>query len=388
MSGPEIRGQLPDDRSRWPEAARDLGERLLAELLVRLPCEPDGSAPLETLAARGVVRRALPCPIVIYDRGDKAMVCFSLGGGTFEFTLSEEEGLQRLYPGLEPEAGGFATRREEPPVACFAVDLVPDGSPRLGLSAFDICRWALEARIEQETRRLAQLRENAFEAVGYRAMALDSAPGPAGAQFEGLRASTIHWSRVDTAEDLVQDMVRATRILTVVPDGIESLMQRARLLYVHGWEEWEFLTVAEHYAAVALEASLRALYAACVGERAEITSGGSSGTPVVLEGSRDYQHLAMAARGVKRPQLNGRPFPFNKAQLIDYAVATGALTRWEAERQVGPLLGLRDVYSHPASASMNWIDSILRTMADCALCINLMWVRLGREVPWEFARAS
>lgn len=47
-----------------------------------------------------------------------------------------------------------------------------------------------------------------------------------------------------------------------VPQSIWEVFNRAVKLYAYGYQEWEFFTMAQHYALLALEASLRALFAA------------------------------------------------------------------------------------------------------------------------------
>lgn len=48
--------------------------------------------------------------------------------------------------------------------------------------------------------------------------------------------------------------------LACVPDDVASVMERCLRLWVWGYQEWDFFTVSEHYAGLALDTSLRALY--------------------------------------------------------------------------------------------------------------------------------
>jgi hypothetical protein len=73
--------------------------------------------------------------------------------------------------------------------------------------------------------------------------------------------------------------------------------------------------------------------------------------------------------------VNGRPFPRSKPALTSFLVASGVLTRWEAKR-VEHLVWLRDYYSHPDFALMDWIGEARQTIHGCVRHINIMWGRL------------
>jgi hypothetical protein len=159
-----------------------------------------------------------------------------------------------------------------------------------------------------------------------------------------------------------------------------------RLLYVHGWTEWQFFTAAEHYAVLAIEASLRALYEDWLGE-----------VDVVLEGQQRedsrrvrrrirprYEALRAASQDLQGASVNGLPFPRAKEQFSSHALHIGALSQWE-KRQCDTLLSIRNMLSHPEFAQIHGIGDVRRTIRDAATLINLMWCRRRGEVPREIA---
>jgi hypothetical protein len=56
--------------------------------------------------------------------------------------------------------------------------------------------------------------------------------------------------------------MEGTRSLVVVPAEAEEILVRARLLYVQGWHQWEFFTLALREGILGLETGLRRLLVA------------------------------------------------------------------------------------------------------------------------------
>lgn len=141
-----------------------------------------------------------------------------------------------------------------------------------------------------------------------------------------------------------------------------------------------------HYAALALEASLRALYDEWLGHADIEVSAEIQGRQVaeIMSGSRE----SILKWGKHQDAVNvfakEAPLPRNKSHLLDHAVRIKVISSWERERSVH-LLWLRDVFSHPTVTFTEWISWATGHISESCLLINLMWARFYETVPDEFA---
>lgn len=313
------------------------------------------------------------------------MALFRLSGEPFRFGFTTADATER------PELAEFAdpTRLGSSEQATNAV-AVPTRSivvsgPEVYF-ALESFEHAVAHEVEVELTRLRVLQRAALQEIGMRAVAVPTARGEPDLRIRILRRGPDPTrGRPLVAVDLSGDM-NAEPSAVVVPDGIESILQMARLLYVHGWTEWQFFTAAEHYAVMAIEASLRALYVDWLG-----------GADAVLEGQQRendshvrrlipprYEAIRAASSDLRGASVNGLPFPRANAHFSSHAVRIDAMSLWQ-KRQCDNLLSIRNILSHPEFAQIHGIGDVRRILTDAVDLINLMWCRRRGEVPSEIA---
>lgn len=325
--------------------SRDLvwHERLVGvrgQFLASLPTQPDGSAKLSVLAQRAALRQALPCLVTTYrgPAGDFARLDL---GRPFAVRRGRLTRAARSFG--EEMTSGVVSRLDPGP--CLWLAATPS-SMELPL-AFHLERPLLALARAEEVRRERAL-QSALDAIGWRPLHLpspDGAPDPRTA----IVGRNDQWNtgihRLGP-EDLVEDMA-GMRSVAVVPEIVETTLRVARLLYLRGWNHWEFFTAASREAAFALEVSLA--------------------------------HLLHAAGSRQTPSLN---------DLLDRAAGTSSpalLSQWE-RRQGHHLRSLRNSLVHVHSIRpVQWISEARRTIEMAVRLINLTWARSVADVPIEYA---
>jgi hypothetical protein len=211
---------------------------------------------------------------------------------------------------------------------------------------------SLELRFDDEIKRSQRLLRETFEAIGWHEVVV---PTPDG--IPDLRIASV--ARTGTRgpqdprqldpSDLAKDM-EALATLVVVPDEVEQIVQMTRLLYVRGWHQWEFFTLAKREAVLALESSLRRLAA---------EEGGHASRSLFVQLLTDVGRSHQPA----------------------------ILSEWE-RREGHRLRKVRNMLIHPMGRqAIDWISWARSDIERCVLLINLMWLRLRGEVPiplaWE-----
>ena len=323
--------------TRWEERLVELR----AALLDGLPLEADGSAAPEALARRAVIRESLPGSVTYFAAAGIRVLRIELGG-TFEFgrprlSAAAKEFLDEVQrdrvSSMTPPGGD---------VVWLAVD--ESGSPIHPLPfALD---HAIALRLDDEVERRRIVLAMTFDAIGWRAVATPTPDGSPDPRIGAVaRMRRLDGPQPIGAADLVRD-TQDMRSLTVVPPEIEAVVQTARLLYVRGWHQWEFFTLAQREATFALEAALRLL---------------------------DADEHGRTSR---------RPF----AALIDglgRSEDSALLSDWE-RREAHDLRQTRNAMTHPTGGQMiEWISWARQGIDRSIRLINLTWARHRASVPLE-----
>jgi hypothetical protein len=373
-------------RAEVPRASSVHGflRQVRRSLLASTPADRDGSGDLQTLAHRAVVGSMIPCPSQIAVNEKAQVLLFHLSADEFRYSDADGDLADRLLTEFaDPNRLGWS----EPATGTVALParVLDLAGPDLFL-ALRIFENALGAAVRAEVLRLDRLRRSTFENVGFRSLILPTATGKPDPRIGLLRRGRHPLrGRPLSGNDLTRDM-SLTASLAVVPDGIESLLQLGRLLYVHGWTEWQFFVAAEHYAVVALDASLRSIYEAWLGPGDVLLVGRRRDNDAGVEAQvrPRYEALRGASQGLADVRVKGRPLPRAKAHFTAHAVREGLLSEWE-KRECDALLSLRDDLSHPEFAQIHGISDARALMTTAVRLINLMWVRFHAEVPPEIA---
>lgn len=342
----------------------------------------DGSSSPGVLAGIRIVKQVVPCPVEWYCIDTFYLLRFRLGKGTYEYIENPppSEFHDTLMNADTQWHETFDPRNQD------VWMIVPKGKPFEKYFPVSMLKQAIESMISDEQDRLVQLRGQVLDALGLRPIEIRIPSGEPDIRIKSVTRMIGGQVIKISASDLVSDMQRSSGLLTICPDDIEQVMQRARLLYVNAYHEWEFFTISVHYVVLALEASLRALYDEWLGTADVEVSAEIEGIQVVEIMSGPRENILKWANGkvARKVTAKGDPLPRNKSQLLDHAVRIGVISLWERER-CAYLLVLRDVFSHPKGTFIEWISWASGDILESCLWINLMWARFYKTLPYEFA---
>jgi hypothetical protein len=331
--------------ANWERALTELRDSYLGQFELL----PDGSGHPTTLATRAVARSALPGHVSLLETPELRLIRVQPGPGGFSFVQVAVD--DRAEPVIAMIREGKAIASLE--TGDGGVWIVPDdhGDPPRPLV------WAIEhelqRRVDAELARRHRSLALAFDSIGWRDPGVPVPEGPPDVRIGAVsRSSAVNGvlgpQRL-TPRDLASDMEASARILLVVPDEVESVVRTARLLYVRGWHHWEFITLAEREAFVALEMSLRLLDA----------------------DERGHSSLVTFAKLLDRVGKSSPDAPL--------------LSDWE--RKLGHSFRQnRNALTHPDQGqTITWISWARDSIdASCRL-INLMWARRRSRVPADLA---
>lgn len=316
-------------------------------LLDRYELGHDGSASPHALAARAAVRSILPAAVDHYGDGTTQAVRLRLGRPfAFNEPPRDNDALAFLREAREERVSSVSEPGGE--VIWLAVDDEGACASPLELVLDHSLSLQVDAHVERQTLRLAEC----LDAIGWRLVVVPTphgAPDPRFAVVARWSPGTARPQPIE-ATSLTSD-AEALRTLLVVPDVVEDAMQRARVLYVRGWHQWEHLTLAKREATFALEASVTVLDADTRGRKKRNT-------------------FADALKNLAR-------------------VAPPLLSQWE-RAQAETLRLARNQMTHPSGHQpIEWISWARADIERCCYLINVMWARRRSRLPedlfWEAA---
>lgn len=343
----------------------------------------DGSSSIENISRRRVVQHLFPCPVVLVELQDDVFVLgFMIGQGDYSFKiqLPDEVILNQVQ-----EAGDKWHQTFDHHHSVVWIYVKNTGDMNIWYPDSMLYR-AVEFYQRKEIQKLYKIRDDALKEIGFHSIKLIGATGHPDNRIQAVTRFYEGVPEVLTPEDLVQDMMNYSMLSNVCPADVNDVMQRARLLYVHGYSEWEFLTMAVHYAVLSLEASLRLLYDTWLGETPVKVEAKIDRVQVyeTLEPSRDTILKWSNKSKALEVMVNGFVLPRSKSGLTNHAVLIGVLTQWERDR-IEHFLWLRDTFSHPTGTFIEWISWSRACIRDVCLFINLMWTRFYVEMPNDFS---
>ncbi len=187
-------------------------------------------------------------------------------------------------------------------------------------------------------------------------------PDPVLSLQELLKSEADGFSNYDPEK--LQKSISDIQLIPSVPDMVKCVFKRAKDLFVFGYFRYEFFTISEHYALLALEAAIKARYAASLNGVALLTDSRNTALRHELQRPthRDIEQFIKNVRKVgwneNRLLVNGKPFPSSGKKLVKWLLEKRLVRRWEAEYyNIG--LKLRNSLSHlefvsivPPSATM------------------------------------
>lgn len=161
--------------------------------------------------------------------------------------------------------------------------------------------------------------------------------------------------RIDTCEPpSLEDRqldVANVQLIPQVPEDVRRALHWAKRLYVFGYFEYGFYTVALHYAYLALEAALHARWSATLVRPCTLKYADKK--KAAEEVSLDNpSHMAVRSycrqRGWRtdRALVNGERFPHTAGAVLACLRQSGIVSDWQAEQLKNLWLALRNYHSH------------------------------------------
>lgn len=186
--------------------------------------------------------------------------------------------------------------------------------------------------------------------------------------------------------------VREWAPLTCVPEEVAFVLERCLRLFLLGYQEWDLFTVSNHYAGLALEASLRWLYWRCLAYPATLEWRDADNhvrkrvdlAKPTSDWVGQWPLRRTANKGPWRLWVNSQRLDARKTSLVDWARRQQWLGPEEIRRAHG-LLAFRDLFSHPTGPHVQWYGWVHDDVETSAALINAMWSRWAYpdRVPWS-----
>jgi hypothetical protein len=170
--------------------------------------------------------------------------------------------------------------------------------------------------------------------------------------------------------DEVQGAISDIQLIPTVPEQVKRVFDRAKDLFIFGYFRYNFFTISNHYAYLALESAIKHRYVRSLGDKAILTDGRRKDLRFEMT-SPSYQRIwdfcktnKIQGWKVRRLNVNGEPFPWSSSLLLDWLVEKHILRRWNRELFRAGIL-LRNSLSHLEKMSILMPNSrVLRRVAD------------------------
>lgn len=263
------------------------------------------------------------------------------------------------------------------------------------IQPLELFAQALRLDTEKAVRQWQNDLTAVYDRIGYQPLSLTFAdPPPAPHPAMAMLSQDVQDILRPPTYAMLVEQVKACTPLACVPEEVAFVLERCLRLFLLGYQEWDLFTVSDHYAGLALEASLRWLYWRCFTYPTLLEWRDADGQVREWQRIREPRadwvgHRPVrydVERGPWRLWVNGRPLDTRKRTLVDWAHEQQWLAPSEI-RQTRILLQYRDVFSHPAGPHVRWYGSVEDHVTTAAALINAMWSRWADpdRVPWHGA---
>ena len=163
-----------------------------------------------------------------------------------------------------------------------------------------------------------------------------------------------------TVEDWQSD-VADIQLIPQVPADVKSTFDTAKQLYVFGYFQWRFFTVALHYACLAMEAAVKHRWIASLPEKVIVEYSNSACCEIVRPTHRLlYTHW----RKDRNITVNGKGFPDSMPDLLHSLKQKKIIAPWQ-EKQIQDCIDERNDLSHLEMATVHTPrPNLLRDVAE------------------------
>lgn len=147
----------------------------------------------------------------------------------------------------------------------------------------------------------------------------------------------------------IQTATAELQLIPMVPDEIKQVFTRAKDLFIFGYFRYEFFTIAEHYAYLALEAAIKIRYVKCLGDLITLTDSKNDKLKHEIK-NPTYYSIEEFCRNNKdwniyRLLVNGEPFQVGTKKLVDWLVTNHYIRKWEKNSYESGM-NIRNILSH------------------------------------------
>jgi len=151
----------------------------------------------------------------------------------------------------------------------------------------------------------------------------------------------------------LQNEVANIQLIPPVPEDVKRVFRRAKDLHIYGFFRYNFFTISQHYAYLALESAIKNRYYQSFGDESTLSNQKGKTTKI---GRLDHQRVIDFCRERKdwNPytlQINGEPFAYTTRNLLDWLVKKRILNIWE-RKQCENGMRFRHLMSHITSPSI------------------------------------
>lgn len=173
----------------------------------------------------------------------------------------------------------------------------------------------------------------------------------------------------------LQEHMAEIQPIPQVPDSVKEVIRRAKRLYIYGFFEYSFFTIAAHYAYAAMEAALKSRWGASlprpttlIHKRQDVSEEAKFETTGYAAIER-YCHV----HGWRTNKLlvNGRPFPRTSKPLLEWLQDDCVITEYQKVMFERAYLPLRNSHSHLEDCS-TWMPES-RTIRKAVEQINILF---------------
>lgn len=155
------------------------------------------------------------------------------------------------------------------------------------------------------------------------------------------------FARVDTGQLLSledwQEQLSTILLIPPVPETVRRTFGIAKRLYLFGYFEYGFYTVAQHYAFLALEAAVYSRWVRTLPNPATIQAGDHQ--PQQMPEPTHYKMFEIWESCDRKLRVEGEPFPNSVSKVLGRLEAKG-IVRPDERVRLDAAMDLRNTFSH------------------------------------------
>ncbi len=165
----------------------------------------------------------------------------------------------------------------------------------------------------------------------------------------------------------IQEIIGEIKLDLLVPEEVKTVFNRAKQLFIFGFFRYEFFTISQHYAYLALESAIKARYMKSLGIKAILSIKKDQEFSKELTVTTYGAILGFCRReelDLRKLLINGKPFPYSSKKLLDWFEENHLIRKWERSSYDAELM-LRHHNSHQERPGLHVPDSdILKRIAE------------------------